>query len=404
MIIYKNDSGSWRIPRSIIKNNAGTWDYQTTVRRKNGSAWDINWHRNSSSFATINNVHPFWLYSMNPYFNISENNYYGLNGELEITYDTGLSNPNSSGRYTSGLGVGTIYATQKSSANACDCILKSKFPLNIVAGSKYRSKIVINSRTPSNETFGILPARYYRLLIDKVRDGAAANSVQLSEFRLFDINGNTLSATYSSTGGNSPSGEDPTKAGDGLLTTKWLDFNETSAILNITFASNTAIAGYRWATANDATERDPVSWRLQASTNNSTWTTIATVTDWATSTTRQNWEPDFFLQPTILTGYWSSDTYDGADFKGSGAVSVWGPRVDFGRTTSLSTSGTWNWGTGNTGVWSLDYFVTTKTLSYDTTFPSSHTWIRPIIKIESQSTNAVPVNYQLASWEIIRVT
>jgi hypothetical protein len=311
----------------------------------------------------------------------------------ELSFDTALGGPDQNCRYTAGAGELNVYLTQKYSNNFADGIIRSKWPLNVPSGSEYRSRVVISSRTPANETFGVMPCRYYRLLIDKVRDGAAANSVQLSEFRLFDVNKSNLSPTYSGSG-SYPAGEGPVQAGDGNLNTKWLDFTETSAILNMTFASNTTIGGYRFATANDAPERDPVSWRLQASTNNSTWVTISTITDSVVSTDRRSWQPDFFLQPTILTGFWSAPTYEGADFKGSGSSTHWSARIDIARTSTFTEVGT---------DFETNYFVSTKTLTHDVVFPSGNIWARPLIKIASESTNALPVSYKILQWDITRL-
>lgn len=403
MIIYKNGDGNWRIPTSIVKNVGGSWQYADSMRRNTGSGWEINWHKNQSSFSTTGNLHPFWQYSMNPNFNVSENNTNGLNGMYELSFDTGIGAPDQNCRYSAGSGELNISLTAKDSNNFCDGILKSKWPLNVPSGSTYRSRVVITSRTPANKTFGVMPCRYYRVLIDKLRDNNAANSVQLSEFRLFDTNGNSLSATYSNgrkdgttpQPSDSPSNEGPTNAGDGSLGTKWLNFQKTNAILNITFASNTTIAGYRFATANDATERDLVSWRLQASTNNSTWVTIATVVDWSTTTTRQAWEDDFFFEATILTGFWSAPTYNGADFKGEGVATHWSPKVDAQRTTSFSQSGT---------GWSFNYTGSTKTIIYDVTFPSANLWARPLIKLESRITDTLPITYKIDEWDITRIS
>jgi hypothetical protein len=393
MIVYKSAEGNWRIPTSIVKNVGGTWQNADTIRRNNGLGWDINWHRNSSAFSPVGSLHPFWQYSMNPTFNISENNFFGLYGMYELSFDTALGGPDQNCRYTAGAGELNVYLTQKFSNNFADGIIRSKWPLNVPSGSRYRSRVVISSRTPANETFGVMPCRFYRLVIDGVRDGAVANSVQLAEFRLFDINGNNLSPTYSGTG-SYPAGEGPDKAGDGSTSTKWLDFTETGSVLNMTFASNTTIGGYRLTTANDAPERDPASWRLQASTNNSTWVTISTITS-APSTNRLSLEPDYFLQPTILTGFWSAPTYAGADFKGDGSATHWGARIDIGRTTSFNEVGT---------GFETNYFNSTKTLTHDVTFPSGNIWARPLIKIASESTNALPVSYKITQWDITRLS
>jgi hypothetical protein len=405
MIVYK-DGSNWRIPRSIFRKNTATDTFQVSEQVRanySGSFNIINWHRNNASGMASGEIHPFWRYSMNPDFEISENNYFGLFGSQEISFDTGISNPNQNGRYTAGLGEGTIFAkvtgTPSQDSNwFCDCVLKSKFPLNIQSGIQYRSRVKINSRTPNS--YPGMPTRFYRLLIDEIKN-SGENSVQMSEFRLFDIDGNNLAATYSVVGGNSPAGEGPTNLGDNNVNTKWLDFNKTTQRLYITLSTATTIGGYRWATANDSEGRDPKSWRLQVSPTGGeagTWTTIARVTGYNATGTRLVFVDDWFLQPTILTGFWSAPTFDGADFLGSGSQTLWGPKMDFTRTSSQSWSGSWPW-----GAWSQNYFFSTKVLNFTTTFPSDHLWARPIIKIESQNTNIAEVNYKLDYWYMERV-
>ena len=73
-------------------------------------------------------------------------------------------------------------------------------------------------------------------------------------------------------GGSNPGGETPDLAVDGSLTTKWLDFNQGPLIFD--FGSAATVDGYRWATANDATERDPVRWTLEGSDDETNWVLV----------------------------------------------------------------------------------------------------------------------------------
>ncbi len=56
---------------------------------------------------------------------------------------------------------------------------------------------------------------------------------------------------------------------DGNLKTKWLDFNRAPLVLD--YGQPVPATAYRFATANDGTDRDPVSWRLEGSQNGTTW-------------------------------------------------------------------------------------------------------------------------------------
>jgi len=111
--------------------------------------------------------------------------------------------------------------------------------------------------------------QYFRFTPTKLRNGAAANSVQLSELQLYDGATRITGATASNPGGNNPGGEGPENSVDGTRSTKWLDFNKGPLVLN--YGSPITIDGYRWATANDATERDPIRWTLEGSANGTSW-------------------------------------------------------------------------------------------------------------------------------------
>lgn len=115
--------------------------------------------------------------------------------------------------------------------------------------------------------------RYYRFTPTELRNTAGANSVQIAEFELYA--GNTLltGAIASNPGGNNPGNESPAEAVDGDLSTKWLDFTKFSGLV-LDFGNPVFADGYRFATANDATERDPVSWTLEGSNDNTNWIEI----------------------------------------------------------------------------------------------------------------------------------
>lgn len=397
MIIYKTTSNKWRIPRSIVRKNTSTNQFvpSENVRKKDGT---IAWHRNQlNAYSGTPTAHPYWQYSMNPQFLINENNYFaGLDSALEICFGTGLSNPGGNGRYTAGLGEGTIYATQSQSNGLSDCILNPKFSLNVAGGSKYRSQVSVKT-TNGRSPLGPITARWWRLIIDGLRDNGAANSVQLSEFYLLGNNGNSITgATYTSSN-NSPPGEGASNAGDGSTATKWLSFDKIGSILTITFASGVNVTGYRWATANDEPNRDPVSWRLQYSTDNVNWVTASTIVNYFPTTNRQTYVPDFNMFPTILTGFWTNTTQDGADFFQAGVATEWSPAVGYTRTVDLNDIRS---PAQALPVWN----ASTKVLTWDVTINASHSWARPIIKIESTSTATLPINYVINQWWVYRIS
>lgn len=128
--------------------------------------------------------------------------------------------------------------------------------------------------------------RYYRFTPTKLR-GTTANSVQLAEFE-FSHDGDSVipgsAVTVSNPGGNNPNGEAPPNLVDRNTATKWLDFNKGAAVFD--FGDAMQIDSYGFTTANDATERDPVSWTLEGSNDATGWTLLDTKTDQATPTAR----------------------------------------------------------------------------------------------------------------------
>ena len=120
----------------------------------------------------------------------------------------------------------------------------------------------------------LLPApapgyRYYRFHPTKLRDGATANSIQLAELALFREGVRQHALAVTNPGGNNPVGEEPPRADDANPATKWLDYNRGDLVYD--FGVPVEIDAYSITTANDAPERDPVRWTLQASIDGISW-------------------------------------------------------------------------------------------------------------------------------------
>ncbi|MBN1411324.1 MAG: discoidin domain-containing protein [Spirochaetales bacterium] len=81
--------------------------------------------------------------------------------------------------------------------------------------------------------------------------------------------GGTVSAQYT----DSPSGEEIDKLIDNSSSTKYLTFHASGWVQ---FQANASyvVTGYSITSANDAEERDPLTWTLQGSANGSTWVTL----------------------------------------------------------------------------------------------------------------------------------
>ena len=133
-------------------------------------------------------------------------------------------------------------------------------------------------------TSGEVAYQWFRFTPTKLRNDAAANSVQLAEFDLYRGATEITGATATNPNRDGAANEDATKAVDQNLNTKWNDFNKGQLILQ--YPAAVIIDRYGFVTANDADARDPVSWTLEGSSNGATWTLLHSVTDHATSTNR----------------------------------------------------------------------------------------------------------------------
>lgn len=129
----------------------------------------------------------------------------------------------------------------------------------------------INLRVVTADT---LSYRYMRFLPKKLRS-AGANSIQLSEFELY--NGNTKLAVTSVTnpGGNNSGDGAPANVLDGNTNTKWLDFNKQGLVFDL--GSTQTITSYQFSTANDADARDPLQWTMEGSADGTNWTLVESV-------------------------------------------------------------------------------------------------------------------------------
>jgi hypothetical protein len=147
------------------------------------------------------------------------------------------------------------------------------------------------TRTLTISVIGPAVYRYFRFVPVTLRGGQTM--VQLAEFQML-VNGTRLAgATATNPGGsNSPSaGEGAGKGNDNDLGSKWLDANKQPLVLD--FGTAVAATGYRIATANDAQERDPVSWRVEGSQNGTTWALVDEQSNVFPTTQRNTWLAPF---------------------------------------------------------------------------------------------------------------
>lgn len=414
MLLFKQSDGKFRIPADIQRLSGGSLVSGNSVYWNNGGVWNYCYGKNvspTSGSEALPAPHPFWQYSLNPAFDITESNYFtGHDGEAEYSFSTETSNPadpsyspKGHGRYAAGkiggVGACTVYMRLGQTNGLSDCLIKPKFELNAVGGARYRTRVTVSGRSPS--TFPALTARYFRLIVDAIRGGGGDSYVQLSEFVMTGQNFASLTGyTYTNGNGSSPGTEGPANAGDGNTATKWLNFTGAGSILRIDFGSTITVAGYRIATANDSSYRDPISWRVQSSNDNVNWTTIASVSGFDTTQDRNTYiTPDqFSLLPTLLSGFWSNTFSGGANLvpggpKPSGLQTSWGPPVNYTRTANLSDA----------GQTPLVWDVTNKVYTWDWTIPAGHTFLRPIIKIENKSFLGTENSLTFGDWWVYRI-
>ena len=171
----------------------------------------------------------------------------------------------------------------------------------LVAANEEGSK----TRTLTIGVAGPAVYRYFRFVPVTLRGGQ--NMVQLAEFQML-INATRLAgATATNPGGsNSQSaGEGASKGTDNDLGSKWLDANKQPLVLD--FGTAVAATGYRIATANDAQERDPVSWRVEGSQNGTSWALVDEQSNVFPTTQRNTW-----LAPFATLGNTSYPSIPGA--------------------------------------------------------------------------------------------
>jgi hypothetical protein len=162
------------------------------------------------------------------------------------------------------------------------------------------------------------PFRHYRFVPTKDRMGGTppgqdGEDFQIAEFQML-LNGTWIPCPAS--GVTSPGasravtdGEGARKANDNRPIfvasgqagntsqgdSKWNDSGMPP--LQYDFGVTTDVNGYRICTANDSEERDPVSWRVEGSHDGANWVLVDQKTDYATTTDRNRYLPDFTILP-----------------------------------------------------------------------------------------------------------
>jgi autotransporter-associated beta strand protein len=192
--------------------------------------------------------------------------------------------------------------------------------------------------------------RYYRFKVDATY-GPHPDAMQFSELKLLNGDIDVTQARsgqlcilgtegYDGAKYTYPPGEDPLKAIDGSLETKWDDFRGTVARMaaegdelwiRLDYAEPQPITAYSWATANDSSPRqrpdscrDPRNWRLQGSDDGLVWTDLDVKSDMGPYEDRKTWVGKFpveFSASALSLGNVRIDAGATLDLRGFGCVS-----------------------------------------------------------------------------------
>jgi hypothetical protein len=169
--------------------------------------------------------------------------------------------------------------------------------ITYVTNSNYTT--LLSTPTAPNSTV----YRYFKFLPQEMRS-ATPDAMQYSEFELTDgtsyYSPDSASQLYRAddTDGDdyvasqrvaaSIDGSTSTKLYNGSWATKYYLYDMGSSF-------NTVLTGWRYKTANDNNSRDPVSWTLLGSTNNTDWVILDQRTQETITTTRQTATQDFLF-------------------------------------------------------------------------------------------------------------
>ncbi|MFO0687249.1 MAG: NPCBM/NEW2 domain-containing protein [Myxococcota bacterium] len=185
--------------------------------------------------------------------------------------------------------------------------------------------------------------RYYRFRPTKLRVDATADSVQVAELALFKSGVRKRALVVTNPGGNNPSGQGPAQADDATVSTKWRDYNKGFLVYDM--GSNVVIDAYTITTANDASERDPIRFSLEASLDGVTWDILddKTNADYATPTARGATTPSIPITTLATITPLPAEPRHSTTLlveASSGADRIWNVNPDNDTVTVSSAAGT----------------------------------------------------------------
>ena len=107
---------------------------------------------------------------------------------------------------------------------------------------------------------------------------------------------NYTNAIATNPGGSNTAGYLAAQAIDNNLTTKFFDGNGPPTTFIIDFQSTMLVNMYTYVTGGDAIDRDPISWTMSGSNDNTNWIILDTRTNYNVPITR-NYQLPWFQVP-----------------------------------------------------------------------------------------------------------
>jgi len=261
--------------------------------------------------------------------------------------------------------AGTFSLTFTASDGINTATSTNSFTLNfitIITDSKYTT--LLATATPKNTTV----YRYFKFLPQAMRS-ATPDAMQYSEFELTDgtsyYSPSSASQLYrvdDTDGDDYVANQRVAASIDGSTSTKLYNGGWASKyyLYDMGSSFNTALTGWRYKTANDNDSRDPVSWTLLGSTNNTDWVLLDQRTQETITTSRQTATQDFTFNATNQAVFNAANTNYPIEVNGDAHAGTFSPYRSGGYSTYFD---------GN------DYLTTTQTTPLGTADFTIEGWI-----------------------------
>ena len=217
--------------------------------------------------------------------------------------------------------------------------------ITIVTDSNYTT--LLATATPKNATV----YRYFKFIPQALR---SSSDYQIAEFELTDgssyyspTDAEQLYRSDNSDGDDYVAGQNVAASIDGNTSTKVFNgsWNTKYYLYDMGASFNTVLTGWRYITGNDVDGRDPVSWTLLGSTNNSDWVLLDQRVNETITTSRSTATQDFTFNATNQAFFNAANTNYPIEVNGDAHAGTFSPyrsggySTFFGRTRLNDPSG-----------------------------------------------------------------